>query len=400
MSRATIVYQLVGFIPYGPKDFGFALPIFSTSKDNSKVFIQYVDEISGHISEFRPISHNKPISDINSRIILGIGDEPIHIFVDKEGSLLAGDIRTIRSGLTKFIDENSLETSINLQIYGLVGTQIEQRSSRKNFRNTVYDSGDTLAAKVFIEGSVLKTELWKILLRAAPSVESAKRILLARSNITVIIGENNRIHIDVSHISPEDYSNISLHEIERLIQTEFDEIIRPETSSENANEDEGRKYEENISLEVRKVKSKGRQEERVTLLLKIILDDPETGTQILQEYGLDRGKFALDSIKIMLFLLVTNRPVGRYQTEITKMVVRQIYRVCFPMNRGALLYFFAKYFSQYEDIRPIIDEKFEQSNSAAVNYWSDDILRELAELDKGSSTAAKQVNQPYIPGIT
>lgn len=391
MEKPLQQLQLTGYASHSYDGIGFCLPIFGHALAWELQAIQYVDEITQTISLFKKtkIENNQFISVPEGKLY-STGDQAVFVFVDAQRTPHCGFLGEISDALRKFEADNPRMTEVILQIKELIGSQTEKRELRKKFRNKLFDAGDKTSAHSFMEDSVLRSELWTILLKSAPNNEAAHRILSCRSKMSVKIGNLGKVEIDLFNLSPSDYSQIKFEDIVKHIQNELDETSKPDYNDNTEKSIDDLLIDQRaIDSAISETRRAGRQEERVTILIRIFLEDFDLGRSVLSIYQSDRGQFATQAIKIINSTLATGRLSKKQATENVVTLIKYLYRICYPMNRGALLFFFAHHIGQYPEVASIIKNRLYSSDSKAINYWRENINRALL-----ASGAKAQQNDP------
>lgn len=116
---------------------------------------------------------------------------------------------------------------------------------------------------------------------------------------------------------------------------------------------------EDIIKAIRKV---GRQEERLALLLRLILENRKFGVEILKTYGRDKAKFASRVTTELSAALASendqmslfeNHPVKRYGDDALALILYRPFSRGMPSNRSALLYYMTAHLAQFSKIKRV-----------------------------------------------
>lgn len=327
-------YQIFGFIMPAKTKEGFAVPIIKVSGEHN-CYLQGIDQYSGLICRFDKVGGSVDFNILENPRPISCGEDPALVFVDEIGKTHVGTVSNLQKTLEKYATENLSKVDVVLQIVELTGTMIEKRAFRKKFRNRLFDDGEIEAANIFLKHSVLKAELWDVLKSKAVSRQAFDRMMAWRAAMKVEIDASNKVTIDISMLSPQDYGFENISSIQAIIQEELDETLKPEPEDRNYNlNDSSPDRAKEIFYNIMK---SSRQEERISKLLRALINDQDLGTEILRKYENDRGGFAQQALKeIRHYYLDDGGPSIRKEALI-RLVVDRIYRFCFPMNRGALL---------------------------------------------------------------
>lgn len=370
--------RLIGYMSYCAESDNFMLPIFGDDMLPNLFAIQYVDELSSVVSGFKKVElDQKDFRSTSLKVYAGVGDDPIYVFLDDQRNISAGKLADLKAVFSQYETKNPNNSGTILQIKELIGDQDAKRAARKKVRNLMFDHSSETVAKNFLEGSVLKTELWNILLKYSPSRDAALNILNARPKLLANIDESNRVSIDLSALSPDDYGNLSIENIIRDLQREIDGTVRPDRQVEDEVFVELSFSIEDIDRHVSRARSLGRQEERVAVILSYLLSDYDLGKEVVKSYKGDRSGFANEAMRLISSTMIHNRPKNYSNDALVEMLIAQLYKRCFPMNRGALLYYFAKHLGEYENLNASLRDLWESSGAVFVHQWDNEISEQL-----------------------
>jgi hypothetical protein len=124
---------------------------------------------------------------------------------------------------------------------------------------------------------------------------------------------------------------------------------------------------------VKKVFRTGRQEERVALVIALMLENEEVATIVLKELPRDRGKFAQRAIGS---LNDWSKRVRFTEADAAKFV-EQLMGDVFPMNRPTLLLYLSKHLARYRMINNAIRKRVRSSRSMFLEEHRPQINRYL-----------------------
>jgi hypothetical protein len=373
-----------------PYDYGkpsFGLPIL-TAEGDERQFVQEIDELTGHISNFRLLETNDrmaPCIEV-SRPLLKVrtGQFPVHAFIDEKGKVHIGTLEQLGNILRAFLSSHPNSTALKLQIVEMIGDDYEKKISRIKMRNLVASTSGSNAARAFYEGSALRVTLWQRLASLAGSEEAARRILDARSKLSATITEDGSIKINLEALSPEDREAINQEQLQNELKNDFSEIEVDE------NEDVGQYVVDHdgegaeVEVILRKARSAGRQEQRVAILIDAILRDRYSGIAALRAYKSDRGKVAnwvLQELNRRLEHLPQDTQLFATSAKSDELLIAdlvpKLFTHTFPMNRGSMLLILARQLGSWPEINAAIRRVTERSQSFVVGMYREDIYNEL-----------------------
>jgi hypothetical protein len=138
-------------------------------------------------------------------------------------------------------------------------------------------------------------------------------------------------------------------------------------------------YTDNKSISVieaaRELHRVGRQEERVAILLDLILRNPDDALLLINLYSKDRAKYANRVLKQIETEVRSNRQgdtlfqeeKGRRLNAIQlARIINRPFSRGMPNNRAALLYYMAKHLARYPDINKYLREKITDTRSIFI----------------------------------
>jgi hypothetical protein len=118
-----------------------------------------------------------------------------------------------------------------------------------------------------------------------------------------------------------------------------------------------------------------RQEERVAILLSLLLSDYEMGKRILSEFH-PYAEYETKSARLLSKMLEMPDLPELSEATVARLVP-QFFRFSFPMNRGYTLEYLAGYVGHYPNIRNAIRDQLDRTASLHVHYRKDKIMRHL-----------------------
>jgi hypothetical protein len=368
--------EVTAFAFYDSHSCGFALPLLSIPGMPSQFAIQEVDEYSQKIRAYKILEweQTEPIA-LPAPVLSKVGGDLIYVFVDTEGSIHCGSLQSIESALRRFAEEQPSQREILLQIFELVGSINERRENRLLMRKRIADQAGDTAARAFYERSTLRSALWSRLIAAAPDSEAATRIIRARSNIEPDIDSSGRITIDLSCISPADYSRLTLTALIDELQSEFNP--QDEENKELALPIHESLQVGNVSKTLKRIKAARRLEERIAILLDELIKNPNARQAILRQYSRDKAVIATRMLKnVIVPAFIHTHNEGDVEFLVATLIPK-LYTQEFPMQRGVLLFDLAKHLGKYRHINDAIRDRTRKSNAYSVQIYRADIDSEL-----------------------
>ena len=222
-ARDAQGFPVIGCLPYGQSNVGFALPLLADINRSSIRLIQQVDEFRNVISGFKRLedherSHNMiPVNGPRATI----GNQMVHVFITDRGVPQAGTLADLTPVLQEFANRCANQPAIVLQIRELIGTDREKKAARLQMRTSILSAAGASAAYSFYELGALRSALWGRLLRSAPDAQFASRIFTARPQLSAQIETDGSIKLDLNALAPEDLQRIDQEQIKAGLMAEF-----------------------------------------------------------------------------------------------------------------------------------------------------------------------------------
>jgi hypothetical protein len=117
-----------------------------------------------------------------------------------------------------------------------------------------------------------------------------------------------------------------------------------------------------------------RQEERIALLLHYMLTYPTSAASLFQNHrpraAFERRALALVATELGELTRPDGQAAGAHLFEI-------FYSICFPMNRGVLLEYFAKHLSKFPAVKKAIESRLGRTNSMFIHRRFGEIMKHL-----------------------
>jgi hypothetical protein len=144
------------------------------------------------------------------------------------------------------------------------------------------------------------------------------------------------------------------------------------------------------------IKNFKRQEERISLVLRLILEHRHAAIAILEQYGLDQAKYATLAIAELLQALrmdahqkslfeeessqisfLNDPPYRRLADDELAKIVQRTFNNIPPSNRSALLFNMAKHLSDFPEVNQFLRSIIEKSRSVFVTVEREQLLQLL-----------------------
>jgi hypothetical protein len=235
----------------------------------------------------------------------------------------------------------------------MIGSIEQKQFARLRMQELISLSTGPQSADNFFKGSLLRTTLWSKLLINASNEASARRILSARSALDIRLGIDGKITLDLAKISLEDYSNTPLEVLEKELELEFAPAHLPlQILSSRIEARDLSSITERARNALLPIRSSGRQEDRIALLIKEILLDRTIGLEVLGKYTSDRATFANRGLRNIK--LATRDYSPQAGQAIMAAQIDQMIQSVFALNKGYLLFSLSKHLADYPTIRQVI----------------------------------------------
>lgn len=369
------------------------LPCFRAA-DDDRWFVQDVNEYTGEVIGYQEISgvSSSHLRKIQPTPAPRLGAAPTYVFLSADGKTFRGPLSKIGARLKALLKANKLSPALNVQIADLVGTQKQKVAARREMFALLKVQQGESAARAYYEGSALRSALWDGLLARAPDAAAAERFIRVRSMILPSIDKAGVLSVDVSAAPEGDRSWMAADELVNDLREEFSDLALGVKG-----------YEVGLPITAedppdlaRVIGASGRQEERIAILLRAILADPEWGIAALSRYN-DRSQFGTLAVTLMRSRF--DNPHYKSDVEIlAATAIHDIIKVCHPMSRGRVLYYLAYHLSGYSRVSEIISHFLARSSAAAVDEYRPSISRHLSDgASRGRPTRDEEIEAIATP---
>jgi hypothetical protein len=373
-------YRMIECLPFQQDQPGFALPIFAHLDDSRLRVVQEIDELLGTIVGYRLLDDDLSSSGVKAFYgpLARIGGPVVHAFISNNGAINAGTLAELTPVLRAFVLNNPHHPAVTLQIHELTGTEQEKKIARLNMRDLINVKSGARSARSFYEGSVLRTALWDQLLSAAPNNDFARLILASRPRLSAEVDSQGKIKLDLSFLQPADRAKIDEKKIIDKLMKEFEtspDHVGTLLEHISVREDDIQR----VSAEeiVARMRSTGRQEERIAILADAILQSRESGIAALIAYNRDRGAVANWALDEFRSKLINGSSVRQSDEHIVADMIPRLFTNEYPLNRGDLLFFLAKHLAKWPAVNIAIRSVLSRTKSFVVNQQRKQIERFL-----------------------
>lgn len=377
-------------IPYQRSYPCFALPLLACPESTSVRAVQEIDEVGEIISGFSLLDDYAAGDAISvSGPLAKIGERLIYCFITEDGGVHAGNVFSLESVLKAFINRCPDQTSVVLQILEIIGTDREKKILRARMRSEIMRTAGDRAARAFYERSTLRAALWQHLLASAPNAEAARRILRARPRLGASVDSTGNITLDLGELDARDRAWINQEQLMSSLMAEFDVAPGSAYGGELPHFDikaTNLIQAGEVSELMRRVKSTGRQEERIAMLADYVLQNREIGISILIQYGKDRANFANWAItELRTKLSNNNSSVLKAADEaVVANLVPRLFTKHYSLSRGELLFYLAKHLAKWPLINKALRRRLAKSRSLFVGNFRTRIDEILEQAEKPS----------------
>lgn len=387
---------VVACIPYLRNGPGFALPLLVDPEFPNELFVHEIDEYTNLISHFRLMRDRYSAVQISEPLSVELGDLPIYAFVDEKGVSNAGSLEKLGPTLRSFLVRKPEYTAICLQVVELLGAKEEQRDARIKMRQAILRRSGQQAAYSFYERSTLRFALWKQLLKDAPSEDSARRILSARSRLDVRVGQSGEMMIDLGGLEPRDQEAFDIEKLASELQSEFDTSSSNDTptfealAEDSELEGDEQNYATRVKEALRELAIANRQEQRLAIIFDALLANQDFGKALLDSYDEHRAIFTIQVLDRLRSTLSSTLPTldrkGQVRYELYRTLVD-----FYGMRKGELLLEFAARLGKYPEANALISDRLNHLHSKFVEPYRSAIKKALRRSGTASAASAEML---------
>jgi hypothetical protein len=359
---------VVGYEPMTASE-GFVLPILSLVSNPDGRVAQILDEIDSRVTGFGPVETSENFVTFSTGANVSVGSDPVMMFKLSAHEALCGTLAELEIPLLSYANDQSKSAAIRFQIFDLLGDQENKLRMRLAMTNQISKALGEPAAQLF-NHSALRTELWRILVARAATREVKLKVLETRGRLFAFY-DSGELKLDISALSENDFPNIEMDEIRDELNALFTGAKSTSAVPAGAPPYEGEQTLSGIA----RVK---RQEERVAILLTLILYNPDDAREILEKYPV-RTVFERRAIQTLHTHLLNHDFSRRLRwDQLVELMARHIYGLVFPQNKGIYLMALAKHLGHRDEIARYVASRTLTSNAIAIGQYADEIREILS----------------------
>jgi|SRR5271165_2665253 len=369
---------------------GFTIPLVRLTAGGNSYYIQRIDR-NKKIAGFDLFDAAVNLRRLTRPYQLEIGNNEVYSLVDPSGIPHVGTKRELAPIIRNWVSEVE-HPLLRMNFARFCGQEgLASRAANEAVRLKKNEFNDEEAAIHWFIDSVVSAELVAMLISA--NSESITEDAMNKNHLTVSNLSESRLLLQIvtRNSSKLSFDNRVVKELEKLkifigkvlgrsVHIDVVDAEQPsgddwggEISARGGDRDERRT--ERIVNEIR---HRRRQEERLALVLDLLLANDSAGWDILRSYD-DRAKFARVAI-VLLADELSKKQISRGNKNLSKVISQEIwtmFRLAYPTQRGILLLEFAKVLKRHADIANTIKSVCRTSDSMYVNGLRQKILDEL-----------------------
>lgn len=369
---------------------GFTIPLVRSTASGNSYYIQRVDR-KKKIVGFDLFNAAVQLRRLKRPYYLEIGNSEIYSLIDPSGVPHVGTKRELAPIIRDWVSDVEYPL-LRMNFARFCGQEgLASRAANEAVRLKKNEFNDEEAAIHWFIDSVVSAELVGMLVSPRSKVitedEMNKNHLmvsqLSGSRLLLQIVTQNASKLYVDSKETKELAKLKSfigRVLERSVHVDVVNAGQPsgdvwgvETSAH------GDRDESRTERIVNEIRHRRRQEERLALVLDLLLENDSAGWDILRSY-VDKAKFARTAI-ILLADALSKRQNSRANKNLSEVISREIwtmFRLAYPPQRGILLLEFAKVLKHNADIANTIKSVCRTSNSMYVNEVRERILHELA----------------------
>lgn len=304
-----------------------------------------------------------------------LGGAYVHAFIDKRGGLLLGTADALRVELGVAMRDAKTSAPVKLEISEHLGDARGAKELRSKLTTSVARAFGQSAGSVFGD-SVARTRLWEMVEGLAANPDALARIRKLRPRLVAHADNAGGIWIDLSALDPSDVT-VSFEEVAARMQAEFGKGLGPEglrradlSGLSNIADPTGQTIVEAMTRSPR-------QEERLAILLRAMILNPEAAERALSRYK-DPAVMARTAMELFAGAMSTIRATPEQQRpeRLAPEIMRTI-KSAYPRRRGAILYYFAEHLSDFPVIERLLRSITADSRAQAISVLRPHILAAL-----------------------
>lgn len=344
----------------------FLLPIFK-NKVGERTYIQICS--NGTILGFRETKvAGVSVISVNHRHEFRIGDEQAIVFRRSGGDTFCA---TRSVAIQKIKSERLIDTISDpyrlVQIADLVGDQHLLNSNRRKL------SSGLLSSETY-KNSIARETGWREIERQLErDGELLQKFMSQKACYDFRFGENGNVISEIYTDDPIDFGVVET--ARQAVSSLVDEIYYREPRSDTYQMD--LPFRELVDGDYRNIRKFRRQETRLAVLFRYIIENPSIALEVLDAYG-DHARYATRMITLFRENIRTHPPKSPLEMQHAVAAHLSVfYNQAHYGSRGVMLREFAKYLSVYDVILQALSGRLNDSQSAEVLKYEDQIQRYL-----------------------
>ncbi|HEX9947602.1 MAG TPA: hypothetical protein VGA98_08685 [Allosphingosinicella sp.] len=355
--------------------YGFVLPILS-GKRKGELFFQAADTTLAQRPQLFAVEAD--IEFIRAQPLINeFVPEELNIgFLFPDGGYALGPKLALQTRIRKFCASHASDAALNLQLAELWGASSERVTARMKMIRTLRVRCGNQAGDWFSERALPQSVMWDLISHHS-RVSTDKEVLYDLRAKAVSEVDVNSEGLLPSGTWQQLYQLLGINrdDIAAQFWQECPFISRRE--GENQVSREGTladfKRPSQLSLDVRAL---GRQEQRIGRILAGAVEDRINTLEFLRTY-VDRGTFGNDAIRVIKEELTNARAFDLNSEWVVAKIVLKLFTICYPMQRGVLLFDLASLLGQFPVVADAIRNKTYASRSIYVRQAQGAILSVL-----------------------
>ncbi|MEZ6023024.1 MAG: hypothetical protein R3C16_06355 [Hyphomonadaceae bacterium] len=343
--------RLISFLPLAGA-IGFALPVLSHPSQPGP-FIQEIDERTRTVRGFQLLEDDPSrFVPLDTEVVVSVGAPQVFVFVARGGDALCGSLKELAPDLRLCAEELNRQPEIQLQIFDLIGDDQEKRGARAAVREAMVRDLGPNAVRYFLN-ALVRGDLWDLLVDSAPDTDAANRILSVRGRIDAQLGPAGDVEINLESIDRRDLWWIDEGKLIAELEGRFSTLSLPYPDQPVGSE------EESGDFLFHGIQAP-RQEERMVLLLRALLAEPDSAWVLATKYA-PRTRFEDRALQIIRRHLEPGALPGASATKLAVYCAFMLFRDVYPRNRGRYLLYLARHLGGNKEVASFVADKLQRS---------------------------------------
>lgn len=350
-----------------------ALPLFGdTASGDLNVQIY---QMNGPITAFARVAEtiSVPLPQ-GTEIYAEVGGEPLIAVFDEYGALRYGPRSDLGVVVRQCASHPKASDAFRISAYEVVGDIDQVRRHRQRACESITKFLGMQSSRYF-KDSVATDIFWNLLEQNARSAEAASRFRTVRGTASARMHDGRSL-VDFGLIDPSDFT-IESRDFEALIDREMVGLasagVRLKKADLSGYGGSAPTYGELIAA----IAASPRQEERVAILMRIMILFPKEGINVAQYYPHHSAYEKAAAGKLFAAVSRERDITSNVMERILSGLTRQLISDAYPMRKGEVIFYFASHLSDFPLVRGQILDSFTRSNALSVNMLSEQINNAL-----------------------